>query len=281
MRKKQINVGDRFCKLTVLENMGIQMYNDGTRNTVYKCLCDCGNIVNVRHKMLSCGHVKSCGCYKHEYQRLKSPYYQIKYRALLFVWKTMKQRCLVPANKDYRLYGGRGITICDEWKDDFFAFNSWAESNGYKKGLMLDRINNDGNYCPENCKWSTPVEQANNKRTNRWITLNGKKQTLKQWCEELNIRYSTINGRLQRGWSVEEAFEIIPHIKKKVVMKSRRKRVLQYTKEGDFIKEWNSMYEAAEELGCNPKYIKKSCLGEQKGYFGFLWKYKEQVICTK
>lgn len=273
--RKKIEIGQRFGRLVVLANLGIKTCNNGERSTVYKCQCDCGNFVEVKHKMLNGGHVKSCGCLKHEYQRIKSPFYKIKHRALLFVWKTMKQRCLTPTNKDYYLYGGRGITVCNEWKNDFFAFNSWAESNGYAKGLMLDRIDNNGNYCPENCRWATPIEQANNKRTNKWITLDNQTKTLKTWCNELNLPYSRTDSRLQKGWSVEEAFDIVPHTRKKVIIKSRRKPVIQFTINGDYVREWESMYDAAEELKCNPKYIKKTCRGEQKSYFGFVWKYKQ------
>ena len=276
-REKIINVGDRFGKLTVLK-MILEKNKQSSRNTyhkLYKCVCDCGNIIIVPHKMLSCGHKKSCGCLRAEIERKKSIICNIEHKELFYVWKTMKQRCFCKTNKDYRLYGGRGITICDDWLNDFFSFNTWAESNGYKKGLMLDRINNDGNYEPSNCRWATPVEQANNKRTNRLITINNVTKTLKQWCDTLSLSYSTTNARLQRGWGEEEALNIVPYNPPKRVVKSRRKKVLQYTLDGNFIEEWASMYDAAERLNCNPLYIKKNCLGEQKSYFGYVWKYKE------
>jgi hypothetical protein len=278
MKRKQINVGDKFGKLTVLRKI-LEKSPQSSRNTyhkLYQCVCDCCNSVIVPHKMLSSGHKRSCGCLRAEIERNKSIIYNIKHKELLYVWKTMKQRCLCKTNKDYRLYGGRGITVCNEWLNDFYSFNDWAEKNGYKKGLMLDRINNDGNYEPSNCRWATPTEQANNKRTNKWITINNETKTLKQWCDKLNLSYSTTNSRLQRGWSVDEAFNIIPYNPPKRILKSRRKRVLQFSLDCDFIKEWESMYDAAEYLNCNPRYIKKTCLGEQKSYFGYIWKYKTQ-----
>ena len=269
-----VEVGQKYGKLLVVEDLGYFKTPNNENRRFFKCVCDCGTVVKVNGHLLTNGHKKSCGCLKGEIQRARSIIHNINNPKLLYVWRTMKQRCLVPTCKDYRLYGGRGIRICDEWLNDFFSFNSWAEKNGYKEGLMLDRIDNDGNYEPKNCRWATSVEQANNKRTNVFITLNGETNTLREWCTFINIRYGTVEARLRRGWTIEQAFGIEPYNPPKRILKSRRKKVLQFSMDNVFLREWDSMYNAAEYLGCNPHYIKKTCLGEQKSYAGYIWKYK-------
>jgi hypothetical protein len=115
----------------------------------------------------------------------------------------MKERCYNKNNKSYNDYGGRGIKVCDEWKNDVNAFVKWAIDNGYKEDLTIDRIDVNGDYCPENCRWVTMKEQGNNKRKNHLITYNGKIQTLSQWCDELNLNRNMVAMRLFRGWDFE------------------------------------------------------------------------------
>lgn len=113
----------------------------------------------------------------------------------------MRRRCYDPNNKRYAQYGGRGIRICSEW-DDYAAFRSWAIANGYSDELTIDRVDVDGNYCPENCRWATPKEQANNVTRNRVIDYNGKSMTMSEWASELGISYGTMNHRIQRNWDM-------------------------------------------------------------------------------
>ena len=120
--------------------------------------------------------------------------------ALYETWKNMKRRCYDPTNKRAKFYLEKGVTVCDEWRNDYSAFRNWALKNGYKKGLTIDRINNDGNYCPENCRWATAKIQANNQSRNRLLTYNGETLTMSEWADKLGITYGTINHRVQRGW---------------------------------------------------------------------------------
>lgn len=127
---------------------------------------------------------------------------------LYVIWCGMKSRCYNKNDSHYCRWGGRGITICSEWLLDFSNFRAWAYKNGYAENLTIDRINNDGNYEPSNCRWITSAEQNNNQRTNRMITYKGKTQNMKQWSKELNINYGTLKSRLDDShWSVEKAFE--------------------------------------------------------------------------
>ncbi|MBR3208860.1 MAG: hypothetical protein IKF82_01185 [Bacilli bacterium] len=117
----------------------------------------------------------------------------------------MKLRCFSPKNSKYYLYGARGITVCDEWKNDYLSFRKWAYSNGYAPNLSIDRINNDGNYEPSNCRWVSRKIQQRNRRNCIYITYNNKTQCLADWCDELNLGYKTICNRISNGWEPVKA----------------------------------------------------------------------------
>lgn len=121
------------------------------------------------------------------------------------IWCGIKRRCYNQNYARYKDYGGRGITLCDEWMD-FDAFVDWANDTGYQEGLTIERINNDGNYDPTNCTWATRKEQNRNRRTSMYINYMGETKTLVEWCEELGLKYKTIQFRLAHGWTVERAF---------------------------------------------------------------------------
>ncbi|MGZ3770074.1 MAG: hypothetical protein ACXVCP_00320 [Bdellovibrio sp.] len=137
----------------------------------------------------------SNGAYKHG----------LRGHPLYVVWASMKRRCLTPKNYGYKNYGGRGITICDSWMNDFKSFYDWSLSSGYESGLELDRIDVNGNYSPENCRFVTRSVQANNKRSNILYTENGETKTLKQWCEVKGLEYTKIRGRIGQGYSPKDA----------------------------------------------------------------------------
>ena len=122
------------------------------------------------------------------------------------IWKGIKTRCYNEKHVHYNSYGGRGIVVCNEWKDSFEAFYEWSMANGYSENLTLDRIDVNGNYEPSNCRWSTRKEQLNNKRNNIMITHNGKTQTLSQWANETGINYYKLRRRTIKGWKSEEIF---------------------------------------------------------------------------
>jgi hypothetical protein len=127
------------------------------------------------------------------------------------IYSHMKERCYSPNTKCYRNYGGRGIAICEEWKNDYLEFKNWALTNGYREDLTIDRIDNDGDYCPQNCRWADTFLQASNKRNNHLLTLNGKTKTLSQWSRECGLKITTIYMRVkQYGWTVEEALTTPP-----------------------------------------------------------------------
>ena len=117
----------------------------------------------------------------------------------------IKERCYNPNSKSYARYGGRGIKMCDEWLNDYQSFENWCLSHGYEKNLAIDRINNDGDYAPDNCRFVTLKENNQKRGTTRWYTINGETKNLQQWCDFYDIKRGTVNTRLQNGWSIEDA----------------------------------------------------------------------------
>lgn len=162
------------------------------------CKCECGNIVEIRKDNLN-GHrnTKNCGCKPSQYL------HGLTHHRLHTIWAMMKQRCMNPKHRSYRNYGAKGIIVCDEWVSDFKAFYDWSTKNGYKEGLTLDRIDYNGNYEPNNCRWFTYKQQGNNRRNNRLLTYNGETHTMSQWCDITGLSKATIYGRLKSGWSIE------------------------------------------------------------------------------
>lgn len=173
----------------------------------WNCKCDCGNesVVNIRS--LKTGTTKSCGCWNKETRALRNTTHGMKDARIYHIHENMKQRCLNPKNDHYKDYGGRGIKICEEWLQ-FEAFYAWAQISGYEESLTIDRKNNNGNYCPENCRWVSQKEQTKNKRSNVMLTLKGKTQCLAVWADDLEINYSTLRARKKNGWSDEKTLTI-------------------------------------------------------------------------
>lgn len=191
----------RFDKLVVLCFDGM----DKSGNARWLCRCDCGETVSISAPSLKAKRPHSCPrCKSISNWEKRSTHRESKTR-LYNIYYGMKHRCEKAYSVNFHNYGGRGITICDEWKN-YEAFAEWAHSNGYSDTLTLDRIDNDKGYSPSNCRWVTYREQSNNTRSNHWISFNGETRTLSEWARLLGINKSTLCERLnRRGWSVERA----------------------------------------------------------------------------
>ena len=199
--KKIDLTGQRFGRLVVV-NQAETIRRGKTR---WRCLCDCGKTVDVYAYNLRNGNSKSCGCLNREHLLQSHVTHGMSNTRLYKTWCDMKARCSYPKDDSYPIYGGRGITVCRDWQNDFSAFSEWALANGYRDDLTIDRIDPDGNYEPGNCRWATTAEQANNKRSNRLLAHDGRTMTIAGWAREIGIPAPVISARLRYGWSSERA----------------------------------------------------------------------------
>ena len=198
-------VGETLNKLRVVEFTG---YSHPKRGKVYRCECVCGNTVDVPTAYIRKKSTYSCGCVKRPRKDKGVKRAQVKRNGtrLYRIWKNMRRRCNNPNSDYYKNYGGRGIKVCTEW-DNYLVFKEWAISNGYSDGLSIDRINNDGNYEPSNCRWATRKQQNNNARSNINITYKGETKTAAQWADEIGLTRSAIYHRINRGWNTKDIIE--------------------------------------------------------------------------
>jgi len=209
MAKRDLSlfIGTKYNKLTII---GIGQ-KDKQRNVMVVCLCECGNQTIAKVWDLANNKKKSCGCLLAEQKEIwktinKS--HGMSNHPLDSVYSSMIQRCYNPRCSGYKNYGGRGIKVCDEWKDDINSFLNWGLSNSWAKGLELDRKDNDKNYGPDNCRFVTKLVNSRNKRNNYYVVYKGEKKTLKEWCEKFSLNFSTMRHRLyDEKLAPEIAFE--------------------------------------------------------------------------
>lgn len=197
--------GRKYGKLTVVS------YSETRRKLIYwDCVCDCGNTSIVYGGSLKMGYSKSCGCNKIKYSTKIKSCHGLSGSRIYKIWCYMLDRCFNERKKDnfYKNWGGRGITVCDRWKDFANFYNDMKE--GYADNLQIDRINNDGNYEPGNCRWATRSEQNRNRRGNRVIEYNGEIMIITDWAKRYNIPLSTLRQRISYGWTLHDALTKSP-----------------------------------------------------------------------
>lgn len=199
--KKIDLTGKKYGRLVVLyesEKKG--------KNTIWHCKCDCGKELDIIAYNLKDGHSKSCGCLAAEEKSKRHTKHGDTKTRLFRTWQHMLNRCYNTNVRGYKNYGGRGISVCEEWRNSFIPFRDWAHQNGYNEDLSIDRIDVNGNYEPNNCRWTTAKVQANNKRNNRLLTYKGQTETLSEWADIVKISAVAIKARIDKyHWSVDKA----------------------------------------------------------------------------
>lgn len=207
MKKYNDLIGKTFGRLTVIKKIG----PDKNRAIQWLCKCSCGNEHIVITSYLVHGKIKSCGCLQKEELAKRVTTHHLRNNRLYGIWANMKQRCYNSKNPRYNVYGGKGIKICDEWKNDFMSFYNWAIENGYNEKAKygectIDRIDVNGNYEPSNCRWIPMNKQVLNTSKNHYLELNEEKYTVYEWSIITGIKSSTILQRINKyHWSVKRA----------------------------------------------------------------------------
>lgn len=205
-RQQRVYPGEKFGKLTVIELLG---QREGKGHFFSRVRCDCGTELIERDSSLISGRVTQCRtCTLRENGQLT---HGMTNTRRFNIWQSMRARCYNPNDNNYKNYGGRGIGICDEWKDDFVSFYNWSNENGYSDDLTIDRIDVNGDYCPENCRWADKKTQARNKRTTRYLEYEGKILPICEISEITGIAPSTITQRIDKGgWDIYRATHVKP-----------------------------------------------------------------------
>lgn len=188
-------VGQKFGRILVISRDHV----DKNRHVYWKCLCDCGVETVIASSSLLNGRTRSCGCLARELTSKTHFKHGMKNTRLYGIWSKMKERCNDTENPKFARYGGHGISVCEEWQKSFISFKDWALAHGYKDNLSIDRINNDGNYEPSNCRWADAITQANNTSANRRITIDGETHTITEWERIMGYKHGVIFARLNYG----------------------------------------------------------------------------------
>lgn len=190
-------IGRTFGHLTVTRQID-------AHPPTWECVCECGTVRISRTKPLTRrGGIRHCGCKTKERQRHASTRHGLSQSTEHAIWRGMRSRCLIPSAGNYVNYGGRGITVCERWN----TFENFLTDMGLRPSPShsIERINNDGPYCPDNCRWATASEQHRNTRRTKWIEFEGQTRSLAEWAELRQIADTTIDERLKRGWSLKRA----------------------------------------------------------------------------
>lgn len=199
-KAKELFTGERYGRLVIVSQAGRNKDN----RLQYLCKCDCGNETVVIGKNLLSGNTKSCGCFKRDMGLKANTTHGLSKTHLYKTWASMKDRCTREKSSAYFNYGARGISVCAEWLNSFESFRDWSLANGYSEALSIDRIDPNGNYEPENCRWVNMEVQANNKRTTVFLKFNGETHSLKEWSRIVGLNYFTMQNRYKAGKTVEE-----------------------------------------------------------------------------
>ncbi len=198
--RKQVVIGQEFGKLTVEK-----FVSSGPQGRLWLCKCECGKFKNATTGALNSGQTWNCGCHRNALSSERATRHGLSQIPEYFVWQTMKARCTNKKHRHFGSYGGRGIKVCDRWMTSFQNFISDMGRRTSSKH-SIDRIDNEGNYSPENCRWATAFGQGKNRRNNKHLTFKGETLIASEWARRIGITRTVLSDRLSRmGWSLERA----------------------------------------------------------------------------
>jgi hypothetical protein len=260
--------GQKFGRLTVIKRVENRIKKCGQKQVMYLCKCDCGNEKVISYDNLK-RQTRSCGCLHREQISKLNKKHGLHKTRIHSIWWNMLSRCKNKNVKAYKDYGGRGITVCDEWANDFVNFYNWAMENGYNDNLTIERIDVNKGYNPDNCKFISPEEQAHNKRNSVMITYSNETHQISYWANKFNISRDILWERLfVLNWSVEKA--LLTPVRK---IKNKNKPIYQYDTDYNFIKKWENSVEIKNICGYNTSNIIKCCCGERNIASGYIWSF--------
>lgn len=231
-------INSRFGRLVIIDDLRYKFFKTKkgiSSKKVHRVIakCDCGKIKEVSLTQLKNGQTTSCGCYANERTSKRFKKHGLRFHPLYAVFDGMKKRCYNKKDKSFTNYGRRGISICNEWINNFISFYNWSIKNGYMPNLQIDRINNNGNYCPENCRWVTAKQNGNNKNNNHLMIYNNETHTISEWSDITGIKQQTIKSRLNISkWSIEKT--LTTSLKDNNIY-------IEYKSEIKSLKEWSKM----------------------------------------
>lgn len=260
--------GRRFGRLIVIERAP---HKTG-KKPFWLCRCDCGNEKVIMGRSLIAGVSKSCGCYQRKLLSERSLIHghavhgniSSEYKS----WRSMLERCYNPKHENYHNYGGRGIKVCDRWLNSFENFYADMGEKPSKKHTIDRFPNHNGDYESENCRWATPKEQANNKKNNVPIEINGVIKNVCEWIKVLGLSSTTVYERIKRGIPHKEAL-LMP-------VKGSKRAINMYNMRGVFIKKYNSMTKALEDgTATDVSSLSKCCRGKNEYHNNYKWQYAE------
>ncbi len=228
---------------------------------IFRCT-HCGGDCEIVVRDVLLGKRLSCGCLHGKNPFGYAPY---DYERLFGVWRNMQSRCYDARSERYYTYGAKGVTVCDEWRDNFRVFAKWAHENGWRRGLSIERENLNGPYCPENCTFITMAEQARNKRSNIRIVIDGVDRCLTEWCEIYGVDFKVAWARYQAYGHKDIETIFYPGDLRE------RRTFIQLSLDGQELARYNRLFEATKATGANPESIRRVCRGKGQTAGGFRW----------
>ena len=261
----------QFGELTVLSQAQDSVAENGRHYKMWHCRCSCGNEKDFYECNLIGGKSKSCGCVSRQKMIERTTTHGMTNTRIYRIWENMRKRCRNHNDPRFHRYGGRGIKVCDEWNNDFLSFYNWAIENGYEDYLTIDRIDNNGMYCPDNCRWTDIKTQCKNRSTNIWVEIDGEMKIVSDWAELYGLDRDLIYRRISVGWDPKRAILEQIHKASPIIMEDKMGAITKF----------KSVQEAANYLNISDSAIRLALTNKHNTCHGCTWRYDYDVANIK